>query len=224
MKIILHHLGLGDHIVCNGLIRNYLKNKEKHLLVVKNRNIESVKFMFSDLNNLNYLQVDDNVNVRQFINNTFSTDIIKIGFQENERLTNLGYTWDEAFYLQLNVDFNKRWDDFYIPRKINEEKRLFNKLVKKGPYVLIHNSGSDQIDRIDYTKVDPTLNKVFVVKSHTIFDYCTIIEQAAEIHCIDSAFKHLVDSLDTKAKLFYHKNYNYRDSLEHKSKLDWTIV
>ena len=128
MKIILHHLGLGDHIVCNGLIRNYLKNKEKHLSVVKNRNIESVKFMFSDLNNLNYLQVDDNVNVRQFINNTFSSDLIKIGFQENERLTNLGYTWDEAFYLQMNVDFNKRWDDFYIPRKINEEKRFI--LVK----------------------------------------------------------------------------------------------
>lgn len=39
------HLGLGDHIVCNGLINHFSESFEKIYLPVKSR----------DLNNLNYL-------------------------------------------------------------------------------------------------------------------------------------------------------------------------
>tara|TARA_A100001035_G_scaffold238565_1_gene203270 strand:+ start:96 stop:314 length:219 start_codon:yes stop_codon:yes gene_type:complete len=37
-----------------------------------------------------------------------------------------------------------------------------------------------------------------------IFLYKKIIEEASEIHCINSSFLHLVDRVDTKAKLYYH--------------------
>ena len=62
-----------------------------------------------------------------------------------------------------------------------------------------------------------------VEKSDTIFDYKKLIENATEIHCIDSSFKHLVESLNTNATLFYHKNYNFRNtsSEPHKTRKLW---
>ena len=32
MKYIYHHLGLGDHIICNGLVRHFKETNEKCLV------------------------------------------------------------------------------------------------------------------------------------------------------------------------------------------------
>ena len=37
-----------------------------------------------------------------------------------------------------------------------------------------------------------------------MFFYEQIIKEAAEIHCINGSFLHLVERIDTKAKLYYH--------------------
>ena len=52
MNIIYHHLGLGDHIICNGLVRRLINNNETFGLFVKKQNVKNVEFMFKDLKNL----------------------------------------------------------------------------------------------------------------------------------------------------------------------------
>ena len=52
---IYHHLGLGDHFHCNGVVRFLLNKKCKSLkvrLFSKKKYSEMVKFMYRDLNNL----------------------------------------------------------------------------------------------------------------------------------------------------------------------------
>jgi len=58
------------------------------------------------------------------------------------------------------------------------------------------------------------------------FIYKKLIENATEIHCIDSSFKHLVESLKTSGILFYHKNFNFRStsSEEHKTNKNWIEI
>ena len=54
MKYIYHHLGLGFHIICNGLVRSLINFNERYVMFVKEPNLTFVKFMYRDLNNLEF--------------------------------------------------------------------------------------------------------------------------------------------------------------------------
>ena len=41
--------------------------------------------------------------------------------------------------------------------------------------------------------------------TENVFDYCYLIEHAAEIHVIESSFLFLIDSIKTNGKLFSHR-------------------
>ena len=58
-----HHLGLGDHFHCNGVVRYLLKNRyqgKKVHLFAKKKYFEMVKFMYRDLDQLKIISVTDN--------------------------------------------------------------------------------------------------------------------------------------------------------------------
>ena len=59
MIYIYQHLGLGDHIICNGLVRNLIKSDNQYSMFVYSHNYESVKFMYRDLNNLSFIKSTD---------------------------------------------------------------------------------------------------------------------------------------------------------------------
>jgi hypothetical protein len=112
--------------------------------------------------------------------------------------------------------------------KLSSNKQ-FNKLnAENSKFALIHNSGSDGKDRIDYSKINPELKIIKVSPEHTdnIFSYLGLVYRAEEIHCVESCFNVLVDSLDVYTKLFYHKNHNRRsiEKNQHKLKKQWIIV
>lgn len=45
---IYHHLGLGDHIICNGIVRHYSKLNDRIYLFVKPDNRNNLKIVSSD--------------------------------------------------------------------------------------------------------------------------------------------------------------------------------
>ena len=69
-------------------------------------------------------------------------------------------------------------------------------------YVLVH-SNSDYGDPIT---VDTTKHVVEFapVEGYAIFDWRKVIENASEIHCIDSSLVNFVDAIQTDAKLYYY--------------------
>ena len=56
--------------------------------------------------------------------------------------------------------------------------------------------------------LDDSLPNIYIEKDTDIFNniflYTKLIENAEEIHCIDSSILHLVERIPTKSNLFFH--------------------
>lgn len=219
-------MGLGDHIICNGLVRELQKKyREKVGVFSKKINAPSVKFMYRDNHNIEVISVDNDMDVNRYCNN-YNIKPIRIGHENLNKFMS-GYNWSESFYKQMGVDFSKRWGSFFVKRDVELETKLYNlKNLNKEKYALIHSTSSNGMGKIDYSFVGSNLFKIEVVKeTNTIFDYITLILNATEIHCIDSSFIHLVDSFNLNSKLFYHKTINYRGwTSEYQLKNKWKIL
>lgn len=68
MKYIYHHLGLGDHIICNGLVRS-LKNSfnEEISVFVKPQYYENISKMYRDDPNIIPLPIGNDYQVMNYI-------------------------------------------------------------------------------------------------------------------------------------------------------------
>lgn len=207
MKYIYHHLGLGDHIICNGLVRTIIDPKENYTLFCKPQYYESVSFMYRDLKNLTVCAKDDKDVWNFIITNNLLNDTIKIGF---ENLVEGNKQFDKKFYEQLNIDFNKRWESFYILRDKDREMELFKKYdVKENNYVFIHEDKArnyvinrDYIINRHLKLIEPNL-----ILTSNIFDYIYLLKNAKEIHCIDSSFRLIVDTLKLNTTLLFAHDY-----------------
>ena len=217
---IHHHLGLGDHIICNGLVREFAKTFNQVFLFSKPHNFDNVSFMYKDLDNLIVIEAEDSDAVNYIVSNNLQNYYLRVGHENMVR----GYNFDESFYQQVNIDFEKRWDSFFIERDPKSEDIPFIELNPNNePYALIHNTGSDGVDRIDYSKIDDSLKQIVIPKKYGFFDFIKLIENAKEIHCIDSSFIHLVNSLNVGNKKFFHKNYINRN-FDFTLKGEWTVI
>ena len=225
---IYHHLGLGDHIICNGLVRNIYKNYAASFpeifLFCKDVNFKSVAFMYSDLKHLQIIKVKNDKGVKDYLKRLNNYKLKKIGFEFRD-LKNRYF--DQDFYKIAGIDFNKRWDDFSVIRNYNREKELFQRLeLKPLEYIFLH----DNINRnfkIDQKYVINKNKKIIKpFGTETIFDWCTVLENAKEIHCIDSSFRLLADSLQLNTDLlFFHYSYILKDlKYISSSKYIWNLL
>lgn len=220
MKYIYHHLGLGDHIICNGLVRSIIQPDQQYSIFCKPQYLESIKFMYRDLSNLTVIPLDDynpytfqtgrndNNPIEKFIReNNIEKDVLRIGFGYLKDWNN---RFDEKFYEQMQIPFRKRWEAFYVKRDIEAEQNLFKKLgLKEQQYIFLH----DDFQR------GYCINNQYIINKHlpvftpdtnitkNIFDYLTIIKNAREIHCIDSCFRALVDTIKLNTNLLFFHNY-----------------
>jgi hypothetical protein len=218
---IFHHLGLGDHILCNGLVREFKEKYENLNVFCHPFNFGSVDFMYRDDNNINVLPIGGVSDIQNYINkNNLGKKTIRV----TDVVTN-GISWDQSFYTTHGIDFAKRWEKFKVVRDLSGENNLYNELNPNNEkFVLIHSAGSDNIDRIDYSKIDNTYKKIFVKKyTENIFDFLGLIEKAEEIHCVESSFHLLVDSIQLNDNLFFHTLSKNR-GFSHKIKDKWKIV
>ena len=93
-----------------------------------------------------------------------------------------------------------------MERDSKREIDLFNKMnITPNDYIFIH----EDIDRgmnINHKLInDKKIVKSNISYTNNIIDYLTILENAKEIHCIDSSFLFLIDSFNFKAKLYNHR-------------------
>lgn len=192
--LVHHHLGLGDHLICNGLVRHLARETPSIGLMVKTRNATSVGFMYRDLPGLRLLRVADDGEAEALLRAVPQVASLRVGF---ERLDTRDHSYAEDFYAQLGLPYDLRWSGQRIDRDPGREQALFERLVPGGgPYVFLHDDRSRGY-LIDRRRVRTDLPVVVPPPAATdnIFDYGLVLERAAEIHCMDSSFRHLVDSL-----------------------------
>lgn len=231
--LLYHHLGLGDHIMCHGIVREYCKKYEKVAIFCLPHNFSSVSFMYRDLINLTILECDYDSPKKFLLQKTSQFDKLNydeikiIGYQDLNK--NSDTPLEMQFYQLAGVPFNKKWDSFYIKRDFEKERALFERVAPRGDYVFVHEDISRGF----------TINKELIGKdcavlsadqgrTNNIIDYCTVIERAKEIHVIDSCFMFLIDFLpynNPDQKLFIHRySRENHEWLLPILKKDWHII
>tara|TARA_X000000950_G_C13876166_1_gene644931 strand:- start:1413 stop:2174 length:762 start_codon:yes stop_codon:yes gene_type:complete len=235
-KIIIHHNpGIGDHIICNGLVNNI--SEEKHVtLICSLVNYKSIKYLYSEndfvrvlpvpsLKKINYYLnayfFKTNKNIEKLFSKIISIflflEIRYIGFE------NISYPeWDKAFYKISNIDFNTRFNNLKLPIRPPEEIDLdLNK-----EFILIQNTSSKSSEKFSLN-IDSKLQKIFLDSKLTpnFFSNIHLIRKAKEIHCIDSSLIHLVEAIDSlNCKLYFHDiRKHYKESV-FSAKKNWQIV
>ena len=219
--VIHHHLGLGDIIICNGLV-NYLSNQfEKIILPIHENYYEQVCYLYSENPKIEIFKIQN----QSEIYTRFKNDqILRVGFEKNSGKFNT------SFYRQLNIPYSVSYDFFHVPRNNKKETELMNHLMKsykiEKNYRLVHRSSSyGQVD----LDLDDRLPTIYIEKDTDIFNniflYIKLIEGADEIHCIDSSILHLVERVPSISSLFFHpvkKDGQMTEKLE--LYRDWNIT
>lgn len=224
------HNGLGDEILCNGLVRELCKQYDRVGIFTLKRSYPTVAFMYRDLRNLR-IHVPRSrreitwfpfFNAFRFGKNHY--DAVRI-MGEIDLECNVRF--DRQYYKLAGVDFNKKWDSFFIERDLAREDALLKKTGITGPYQFVHDDNRFLLDR---TRISTTLPVLEPTKelSDNVFDFCTAIERAAEIHVVDSSFINLIDLLPYKnsTQRLYKHQYARTNPPWHSPlmKKPWTIL
>lgn len=198
--VVHHHQGLGDIIICNGLV-NYLSEQfEKIILPISENYYEQICYLYTENPKVEIIKIK---NESEVYNIFHKKQILRVGFEKNFGKFNT------SFYKQLNIPYSLSFDFFHVPRDNKKETELMNHLIKihkvDTKYRLIHRSSSyGQVE----LGLDGSLPNIYIEKDTDIFNniflYTKLIENAEEIHCIDSSILHLVERIPTKSNLFFH--------------------
>jgi len=191
-----HHLGLGDHIICNGLVRYLLKNNFKNIILpTKKHNAESVEYMYRDLNTVEIDPIiNDECAVKKY---KMFKNVLRLGF-ENIKSSN----WEKSFYNQVNINYTHRFNSFFIDRDIERENKFiknFN-ISKKYAFGCFTNSASN-----NNIIPDTDLPVIFLEKSTgNLFDWLPVIYNATEVHTIDTSIFQLIKQINLNCRhVFY---------------------
>lgn len=209
---LIHHLGLGDHIVCNGLVRELIKKCDLIYFPVKHHNFATVKFMFRDIpNHIKYVTVnnDNEMLYWETMNREIFDEPVRLGnFYENN-FVNRHKNFCKGFYDNANIDYEKRWESFYVDYgtpKISTDKTNYNFLHQDQSrgYVI-----SDKYKQTEYYEPNHALGQA---SDTTLFDYYNVMAESNEMHCMDSAFSAWADHIEEfKNKPKYIHRYVKKD-------------
>jgi len=123
----------------------------------------------------------------------YRTDSYKNAFSECKTID--GIDFDRKFYEIYDIPLSTRITHFEIQRDLEAEERLYSKLVQKKPYILTHRTNETTFELSKKEGYDYyELNKL----TDTFFDAIKILEEASEIHLIDSSWAALCYNLDGK--------------------------
>lgn len=206
--VIFPHLGIGDHIICNGIV-NYLTNELNKFvyLPVKKNHLSQISFLYSNNPNVQIFKVNNesrNEDVELFAEKK-NLQILKIGYEKVKK-----NAFNTYFYKQLRLPYAYTKTYFSLPKEVQKSDMLKKHLldfynVKGEEFILVHSESSYEKYDLD---IDSPFDKVFVNRESDLFTnmflYETLIKEAKEIHCINGSFLHLVERIDTEAELYYH--------------------
>lgn len=244
MLTIIGHLGLGDQIVLNGLVRHFANIEDCVIIFSKMSHVPSVEFMYRDISDkIKVIGLEGNPNTNDMLKHS-QGKVLRLGVHSIDPITfsnivagpySLYMNWVCLLYIQAGLHPNTMYKKFKIVRDTSIE---FSPPEK--PYIFIH----DDTQRGRNIKVDtdkeiyrPTVSKVnadgsYVFDNFNIFKYLTILENASERHMMNSSYNWLVEIMEIgdKTTNFFHLNIGAHDYFpEHNTRTLcteelWTIV
>jgi len=200
--IVHHHLGLGDHLICNGLVHYLLEAFELECLylVCTKANAPTVRFLYADEPRIKILDFDwPKLSQQDFVYlaaNQLAVPVLTIVARSSDN-------FDVEFYQSLGVPFEVRWSHFRLPAVMTSAQNFYRQHIRHERFCLV--AAKSRVNEHHLT-IETDLPIYYVEPvTDSMLDWVEVIRQASEIHCIDSGFIHLVNSFDlTGTKLVYH--------------------
>lgn len=192
--LIYHHLGLGDHIICNAIVRTAFEKYGPLHLFVKDWAFASVAQLYKDID-ITLIKVKSDADCHKLLKDF---KVLRIGF-ENVKFP----YWEKSFYDQVGMDYSMRFSKFFIKRDYEREALLEQKLKLPDKFAFCNNSCSS--GNLDF-KFNTNLEKIMLSTiTDSIFDWIGVLEKATELHTLDSSVFQLAKQLNLKSdKYFYN--------------------
>ena len=208
--LVMFHLGLGDMLVSNALIRHMCSRHKDVVAVVKKPYMQSALFLWSDLDNLSLYPVTghrDTVPLDVFTSLGFTCLVLGDNGATPWRKS---LDWTRDLYSQAGVPSNIIRRGFVLQRDRNREQAMYEHLIadNEGPYVFVHDDPSRgfviESSRLPNRKVVHPGRIEDEDPSTCLFDYCKVIECAEEVHVIDSCFAWQIELLGLHTNCTMH--------------------
>jgi hypothetical protein len=227
---IKHHLGLGDTIVHNGLIRKiaYDNPNSQIFISAKHENYDNINFMFRDNDKITVNKVSNNnfeLDIRYDINTNNYNKIISSYLIDDPNIS-YGVHFDDAFYIKANINTNIKKELFYIERDFQKEKNIFDELITSKnitDYVFLHEKSEFNI-RIDRNKIKNNLPIIYAEKKYGIFELLTVMERAKECHLISSSFLSLMTCKKYNENIYAHMYCDRKELSEYIKKNNIEVI
>ncbi len=212
--IFYNHLGLGDHLIHSSAIRklNFLNNYDEICIIIKERDVNTLKQLYSDLNNVKFIYVQTHGEALNIVNNYSGEKFSCWWYGKNLDEEN---QYEDIAYISLGLNPIDRYEWFKINRDINREDIVFNDIIKtEEKYIFV----TDDENRGYKFNDDLILKdrKIRIIRSNDYLNYTPlelfkVIENSEEIHCMYSSFFFLCDQysgIEFKLpKIVLHETY-----------------
>ena len=148
-------------------------------------------FYFHAYNNLKYRSCEDIVCLYQYLSNMpelSDPDLFPI------------LKFDQYKYAVAGVPFKDKLRlAECITRDPVAEAELYKRVVRGGPYILVHDQGSDVKINLDWSDAEAQGYQVIHIReglTDNLVNWLSVIEGAETLYLIDSVFSNIVDGLD----------------------------
>lgn len=208
---IHHHLGLGDMIHCNGMVRALLEQRRasgvRAFVFSKNCHKAAADWMYRNEPRIQVIGIDEHGDevgqVNAVVSRMKDIEFIRVGHEFYDLTARLNmdekdhWTCDMIFYRQLGMPYEWRYTKCYWKRDLEEEERVYRKLAPPdSEYVFVHDDPSRGFV-ITEKQVGSKLPIVRNDISENIFHFGTLLEKAKEVHVMESSIRCMIESLDT---------------------------
>ena len=204
---LIHHLGLGDHVMLNGLARTLEKKGHQVHVIVMGHQADSIRFMYRDTTIKVLVTPSKNpADIRKLIVGT-PFNLATYGIPDDiwSAVTFSGAlgTWAHVPYFQASINPEYMRTHFKLVRDPVREQELFDRLCLPSEYIFEH---KDPIHK-DFGLVSdfPIINPSTIENPYNIFDWLLVIEKAREVHCANGGpFMWMIELLKLGGP---HKNF-----------------
>jgi hypothetical protein len=199
-------LGLGDYFITNGLLHHLKHQFDRIYIPVKVQNLPTIECLYKDTPTVIPFASDD---VKETVENyyeAYGIPVINADVYMHRPPASRWYRW---YYEQFRVPYEWRFSKFQLPVKIPNTQEVFESVTQgREPYRLVHDMPSDGQHTPLQLNNNTHLHTITLSPTVTpnLLSWLKVIQNAAEIHVIDSSVWNWVHSMShhITGEVFYH--------------------